>query len=384
MYAVLVAMAPVPEETQFVSQEVGRILATVDRLVVVRKTPPGGEPGHHRCLETATNAGVGQLLFRVIGPHRRVYLEVVDSLDAEIDELEDNIDPDGRACAFGVASPTSGTTRSMRGEPSAQRVARSGEFATRPSTSINYTLFPDEVECEFADTYETLPRAGRSSTSPGDLLAEARATTTSPPIAESQNEVAKKLTVIASLVLVPSLIVGFYGQNFVSEFDKGYWAIGVSAGLILVLDGDPARDLPLASLDLSGARRRLDGHRSPVFLFALRPSCVTDAPAVPDEEVWESAPSRPAARRAAGRARSSPDPLTREPEALRQPPDVRVHDDALRMPEFGGDDVGRLPRDARQPYEASSLLGTTPSKSSMSICIVPRIAFAFCRKNPVA
>jgi Mg2+ and Co2+ transporter CorA len=35
-------------------------------------------------------------------------------------------------------------------------------------------------------------------------------------------------------VLVPSLIVGFYGQNFVSEFDRGYWTIGVSAGLILV------------------------------------------------------------------------------------------------------------------------------------------------------
>ena len=52
-------------------------------------------------------------------------------------------------------------------------------------------------------------------------------------IAESQNEVGKKLTVIASLVLVPSLIVGFYGQNFADEFREGYWTIGVSTGLIL-------------------------------------------------------------------------------------------------------------------------------------------------------
>jgi Mg2+ and Co2+ transporter CorA len=52
-------------------------------------------------------------------------------------------------------------------------------------------------------------------------------------IAEGQGEIAKKLTVIASLVLVPSLIVGYYGQNFESAFDESYWSIGVSSGLIL-------------------------------------------------------------------------------------------------------------------------------------------------------
>ena len=38
---------------------------------------------------------------------------------------------------------------------------------------------------------------------------------------------------IASLVLVPSLIVGYYGQNFASAFDEPYWSLGVSSGLIL-------------------------------------------------------------------------------------------------------------------------------------------------------
>jgi Mg2+ and Co2+ transporter CorA len=51
-------------------------------------------------------------------------------------------------------------------------------------------------------------------------------------IAEQQNEVAKTLTVIASLVLVPSLIVGFYGQNFARHFGDWYWTFGVSLGLI--------------------------------------------------------------------------------------------------------------------------------------------------------
>ena len=52
-------------------------------------------------------------------------------------------------------------------------------------------------------------------------------------IAEQQNEVAKTLTVIASLVLVPSLIVGFYGQNFAGHFGDWYWSFGVSIGLIV-------------------------------------------------------------------------------------------------------------------------------------------------------
>ena len=38
---------------------------------------------------------------------------------------------------------------------------------------------------------------------------------------------------IASLVLVPSLIVGFYGQNFAGRFGDWYWSLGVSLGLIV-------------------------------------------------------------------------------------------------------------------------------------------------------
>jgi Mg2+ and Co2+ transporter CorA len=39
--------------------------------------------------------------------------------------------------------------------------------------------------------------------------------------------------VIASLVLVPSLIVGFFGQNFGGHFRDWYWSLGVSVGLIV-------------------------------------------------------------------------------------------------------------------------------------------------------
>ena len=77
--------------------------------------------------------------------------------------------------------------------------------------------------------------------------------------------------------------------------------------------------------------------------------------------------------------------LAREAEPLRQPADVGVDDDPLRMPELGGDDVRRLAPDAGQAHElVERRVGTSPSNSSRSIRIVPWIDFAFWRKKPVA
>ncbi|MDQ8046737.1 MAG: CorA family divalent cation transporter, partial [Patulibacter sp.] len=68
-------------------------------------------------------------------------------------------------------------------------------------------LFPPEIEIRFVDTYETLVRATEELDVARDLLGGVRDYYQA-KIAEQQNEVAKTLTVIASLVLVPSLIVG--------------------------------------------------------------------------------------------------------------------------------------------------------------------------------
>ncbi len=44
-------------------------------------------------------------------------------------------------------------------------------------------------------------------------------------MAQEQNEVVKKLTVIASLLLVPTFIVGVYGQNF-DHMPELHWRLG--------------------------------------------------------------------------------------------------------------------------------------------------------------
>jgi Mg2+ and Co2+ transporter CorA len=95
-----------------------------------------------------------------------------------------------------------------------------------------HAVFPPEVERLFADTYDTLVRVTEELDVARDLLGAVRDHLQA-KIAEAQNDVAKKLTVIASLVLVPSLIVGFYGQNFGDAFEKEYWSLSFSMGLIV-------------------------------------------------------------------------------------------------------------------------------------------------------
>ncbi len=95
-----------------------------------------------------------------------------------------------------------------------------------------HELFPIEIERLFGDTYDTLVRVTEELDVARDLLASVRDHLQA-KVAETQNDVAKKLTVIASLVLVPSLIVGFYGQNFEGAFDNRYWTLGSSLALIL-------------------------------------------------------------------------------------------------------------------------------------------------------
>src|SRR2546430_279734 len=91
VFGVLVAMSPVPEEDRIESREVG-FVATAERFMPVRKTPPVGEAWAPECLEVAVDVSVGELVFRLVDDVADSFLDVVDAADAEIDELEDHID----------------------------------------------------------------------------------------------------------------------------------------------------------------------------------------------------------------------------------------------------------------------------------------------------
>jgi magnesium transporter len=223
---------PRGDEGRIAYREVA-VVATPDLLVTVRKSPPDCEPWQTEPLDgpAADGASPGELMFRLVDDVAESFLDVVDVADSGIDTLEDHIEewPSGQVRRrLGAlrhdllhARRTVGATRAAVRKIVDKRLDVGSE-----------KLFPEPIERMFADTYETLFRAGEDLDVARDLLSSARDYHQS-VIAERQNDIVKTLTVIASLVLVPSLIVGFYGQNFAGEFQRPFWTFGVSLGLIL-------------------------------------------------------------------------------------------------------------------------------------------------------
>ena len=232
VFGVLLAAQPVLDKDRVVYQEVD-LVALPELLVTVRKTPVSGAPydvaGLHPAAEH--DATTGELVHRLVDGVGDTYLDALDAAYAEIEELEDSIDTWTASRVRMRISDLRHELLHSRRTVAATRAAVRRVLDGRVEVG-DHALFPPDTEHLFAETYETLVRVTEELDIARDLLAGVRDLHQS-KVAESQGEVAKKLTVIASLVLVPSLIVGYYGQNFESAFDEAYWSIGVSTLLIV-------------------------------------------------------------------------------------------------------------------------------------------------------
>jgi len=232
VYGVLAAMLPRAEGRGAWYQEIF-LVATPERLVTVCKTTDLGAPFDVSALQAAADpeTPVGIVLHRLVEDVADSYLDLLDAIYAAIDDLEDRIDQLRPAQIRLRLSELRHELLHRRRAVSATRAAVRRVLDGRIEVG-DEPLFPSEVERLFGDTYDTLVRVTEELDVARDLLASVRDHLQA-KIAESQNEVGKKLTVIASLVLVPSLVVGFYGQNFEGEFARGFWTLGVSTALIL-------------------------------------------------------------------------------------------------------------------------------------------------------
>ena len=209
------------------------VVATPTQVVTVRKTPAQGPAWNPACMHPAIAAGApaGELLYRIIDDVAESYLDVVDSAYAEIDDLEDHIDDwPSRRVRRQLTELRHDLLHARRAVAATRGAVR--RVVDRRLELGNEQLFPEHVERLFADTYETLFRAAEELDVARDLLSSARDYHQS-VIAETQNEVVKKLTVIASVLLLPTLIVGFYGQNFLGVIHEWYWTFGLSNFLIV-------------------------------------------------------------------------------------------------------------------------------------------------------
>jgi magnesium transporter len=233
VFGLLVAARPLPDEDRVVYLEIG-LVATPTLLVTVRKSPrDGGGPFDPAALHPAVaeQAPAGVLVHRLFDDVADTYLNAVETVHAEIEELEDGLDVWPSSRVRTRISLLRHELLDSRRMVSTLRAAVRRILDGRVEIG-DHGLFPQPVEALFAETSETLVRVTEELDIARDLLAGVRDHHQS-MIVESQGDVVKKLTVVASLVLVPSLIVGYYGQNFASAFDEPYWSIGVSSLLIL-------------------------------------------------------------------------------------------------------------------------------------------------------
>ena len=228
--AFLVAVA-VPAEDRVFYQEIG-LLLTRDAVVTVRKTPPGETPFDPTPVrETCDRRGrhtPGMVVYHLVDHIADGFLDLIDAIDDEIDELEENVDawPNERTRArvSELRHDLLHVRRTLAPTRDAVRGVVDGRVDVEGRLPFSREVFPQEVEREFATVYDKLLRATEGLELARDLLAAARDYHQT-KISIDQNDVVKKLTVIASLLLFPTFIVGVYGQNF-EDLPELRWHLG--------------------------------------------------------------------------------------------------------------------------------------------------------------
>jgi magnesium transporter len=230
IYGVFLIPVCIREEDRVFYQEVD-IVATPERLVTVRKTPERGHPfdleGARQAWQASGGTRVGEMAYRLIDQIAEDYLDLVDALNDEIDELEDGVEHWAPVQIRDRISKLRHDLLHVRRTLGPLRDAVHRVVDRRIDvTAPGRELFPRSIEISFADTYDKLLRAVDGLDLSRDLLAGVRDYHQS-KIANDQNEVMKRLTVIAALLLLPTFIVGLYGQNFrhIPElaWGFGYW-----------------------------------------------------------------------------------------------------------------------------------------------------------------
>src|SRR5205807_8780552 len=155
----------------------------------------------------------GMLAYRLVDEIAERYLDLVDALDEEIDELEDKVETQSSELTRARVSTLRHDLLHIRRTLSPMRDAVRRVIDGTVEVEQGKEVFPHDVEVALNAAYDKFLRASDGLDLARDLLAGVRDYHQA-KIANDQNEVMKVLTVIASIVLVPTFIVGNYGQNF--------------------------------------------------------------------------------------------------------------------------------------------------------------------------
>ncbi len=156
------------------------------------------------------------------------YFPVIDSLTAEIEEIEERI----------FAGQT--TRAQIEALYSLKRKLMTLDHATQPLLEVTGKLHGGRVPpiCSglqdyFRDVYDHLLRLKQSIDTGRDMVATAISVNLS-LITIQENEVTKRLAAYAALVAVPTMVAGVYGMNFVN-MPELQWTYGYPAAITLMV-----------------------------------------------------------------------------------------------------------------------------------------------------
>ncbi len=236
VFGVFLVAVAIPEEDCVYYQEI-EVVLTHDTIMTVRKTPPGGRPPYDpSSVREAVRPDdePGMIAYRLVDDIAERYLDLIDDLNGEIDELEDKVEDLPAAQTRERLSELRHDLLHIRRTLSPMRDAVRRVVDNVVEVEKGKEVFPHEVEVAFSSAYDKLLRAIDGLELSRDLIASVRDYSQA-KIANDQNEVMKRLTAIASILLVPTLIVGIYGQNF-DHMPELHWYLGYafSWGLIVV------------------------------------------------------------------------------------------------------------------------------------------------------
>jgi magnesium transporter len=225
VFGVFLVAVAVPAEDLVYYQEIDVVL-THEVLMTVRKTPAGGEPYDPGPARDACRPGdsPGIMLYRLLDDIAERYLDLVDDLNGEIDELEDEVETLRAAEVRERLSDLRHDLLQIRRTLGPTRDAVRRVVDDVVEVTDGEEVFPHDVEVALGAVYDKLLRSLDGLELSRDLIASVRDYAQA-KIANDQNEVTKRLTMIASLLLVPTFIVGVYGQNF-DHIPELHWAFG--------------------------------------------------------------------------------------------------------------------------------------------------------------
>jgi magnesium transporter len=214
VFGVFLVPVVVAEEDMVFYQEIDLVM-TREVLVTVRKTPADGRspwnprPAQEACRDTDN---VAMIAYHIADDIAEGFLDLVDDLNEEIEELEDNVETwDAARVRTRLSSLRHDMLHIRRTLAPTRDAIR--EVVDNRIEFVGNEVFTHDVELNFGSAYDKLLRAADNLELARDLVAGVRDYQQA-KIANDQNEVMKRLAVIATIFLPLTFLTGYFGQNF--------------------------------------------------------------------------------------------------------------------------------------------------------------------------